>query len=118
MEEIYRSQFRLPYSLYEHLKASAEKNRRSVNAELIARLEETCAIDVALECVAPGASVTGTAGLLMDMHAQLDERDEEAVSTAMAVYAEKIERNIDSSEQRLSSIEQQLVQVLDLLAKR
>ncbi len=40
MEEIYRSQFRLPYSLYEQLKASADKNRRSVNAELIARLEQ------------------------------------------------------------------------------
>lgn len=41
MEEIYRSQFRLPYSLYEKMKASADKNRRSVNAELIARLEES-----------------------------------------------------------------------------
>jgi len=41
MEEIYRSQFRLPYSLYESLKKSADANRRSVNAELIARLEES-----------------------------------------------------------------------------
>jgi len=41
MEEIYRSQFRLPYALYEQLKASADKNRRSVNAELVARLEES-----------------------------------------------------------------------------
>lgn len=39
MEDIYRSQFRLPYSLYELLKASADENRRSVNAELISRLE-------------------------------------------------------------------------------
>lgn len=41
MEEIYRSQFRLPYSLYEDLKKSADANRRSVNAELVARLEES-----------------------------------------------------------------------------
>lgn len=41
MEEVYRSQFRLPYSLYEQLKASADKSRRSVNAELVARLEES-----------------------------------------------------------------------------
>lgn len=40
-EDIYRSQFRMPYSLYELLKASADSNRRSVNAELIARLEST-----------------------------------------------------------------------------
>lgn len=40
-EDIYRSQFRLPYSLYELLKASADENHRSVNAELVARLEST-----------------------------------------------------------------------------
>lgn len=37
-EEIYRSQFRLPYELYEQLKESADANNRSVNAELVARL--------------------------------------------------------------------------------
>lgn len=40
-DDIYRSQFRLPYSLYERLKESAETNNRSVNAELIARLEHS-----------------------------------------------------------------------------
>ncbi|MEW6460371.1 MAG: Arc family DNA-binding protein [Pseudomonadota bacterium] len=39
MEELYRSQFRLPYSLYEQLKASADQNQRSVNAELVAALQ-------------------------------------------------------------------------------
>ncbi|MEB3843538.1 Arc family DNA-binding protein [Pseudomonas guariconensis] len=43
-EDLYRSQFRLPYPLYEKLKAAAESNRRSVNAELVARLEESLAI--------------------------------------------------------------------------
>lgn len=46
MEDIYRSQFRLPYSLYERLKAAADANRRSVNAELVARLEESFATDM------------------------------------------------------------------------
>ncbi len=41
MEDLYRSQFRLPYSLYEHLKEAADRNHRSVNAELVARLEST-----------------------------------------------------------------------------
>ncbi|MCV4285111.1 Arc family DNA-binding protein [Pseudomonas capsici] len=40
-EDIYRSQFRLPYTLYELLKASADENHRSVNAELVARLESS-----------------------------------------------------------------------------
>lgn len=38
-KDLYRSQFRLPQSLYEKLKGEADKNRRSVNAELVARLE-------------------------------------------------------------------------------
>jgi uncharacterized protein YlxW (UPF0749 family) len=41
MDEIYRSQFRMPYALYEQLKASADANHRSVNAELVARLEDS-----------------------------------------------------------------------------
>ncbi|GGW23744.1 Arc family DNA-binding protein [Vreelandella hamiltonii] len=40
-DDTYRSQFRLPYSLYEKLKAEAELNHRSLNAELIARLEQS-----------------------------------------------------------------------------
>lgn len=44
-EETYRSQFRLPYSLYEKLKAASENNRRSLNAELVARLEESTTKD-------------------------------------------------------------------------
>lgn len=38
-EDQYRSQFRLPYSLYDQLKSAADAHKRSVNAELVARLE-------------------------------------------------------------------------------
>jgi hypothetical protein len=41
MEDTHRSQYRLPWPLYEELKAAAEKNRRPLNAELVARLEST-----------------------------------------------------------------------------
>ena len=40
-KDIYRSQFRMPQELYERLKVEADKNKRSVNAELVARLEES-----------------------------------------------------------------------------
>lgn len=42
-DDIYRSQFRLPYELYEQLKAAADSNRKSVNAELVARLQQSFA---------------------------------------------------------------------------
>lgn len=40
-QDVYRSQFRLPHSLYEELKKAADENHRSLNAELVARLEST-----------------------------------------------------------------------------
>ena len=39
IDDQHRSQFRIPYSLYEQLKASAEANKRSLNAEIVLRLE-------------------------------------------------------------------------------
>ena len=41
MTDQYRSQFRLPLDLYALLKAAAEENRRSLNAELVYRLAST-----------------------------------------------------------------------------
>ena len=37
-EDLFRSQFRLPYPLYERLQAAAEQANRSLNAEIVARL--------------------------------------------------------------------------------
>lgn len=37
--DYFRSQFRLPNDLYERLKAEAEKGGRSLNGEIVARLE-------------------------------------------------------------------------------
>ncbi len=37
----FRSQFRLPIELAEKLKNSAEQNRRSLNAEIVNRLERS-----------------------------------------------------------------------------
>lgn len=41
----HRSQFRIPYPLYERLKAEAEAQKRSLNSEIVARLEASFAAD-------------------------------------------------------------------------
>lgn len=46
MKNEFRSQFRLPGSLYDRLKEAAEKNGRSLNAEIVARLESSFGPDV------------------------------------------------------------------------
>jgi len=70
MEDIYRSQFRLPYSLYELLKASADENRRSVNAELISFSKQEV--------------VRHTLGLpLNDQSAESSEQEVEPITTGI-----------------------------------
>ncbi|MPW20064.1 Arc family DNA-binding protein [Paraburkholderia sp. CNPSo 3157] len=53
MKDTYRSQHRLPWPLYLLLKESAEKNQRSLNAEIVARLQSTY----------PQLSVNGNSGI-------------------------------------------------------
>lgn len=43
-EDQYRSQFRLPYSLYEKLKSAADERGESLNKELVTRLERSFTI--------------------------------------------------------------------------
>lgn len=41
MQDIFRSQFRLPLDLADKLRESAEASNRSMNAEIVARLEKS-----------------------------------------------------------------------------
>ncbi|QLI80775.1 Arc family DNA-binding protein [Chitinibacter fontanus] len=41
MNDLYRSQFRLPWDLYEALQEQATANERSLNAELVQRLQDS-----------------------------------------------------------------------------
>lgn len=38
-QDEYRSQFRLPYPLFDRVKAAADEAKRSINAEVVLRLE-------------------------------------------------------------------------------
>ncbi|MDN6872958.1 Arc family DNA-binding protein [Pseudomonas citronellolis] len=108
---------RMSPGLREKVEQSAKENHRSLNAEIVARLEETIAIEGVLETVAPGAQVFGTAGLLEDMHNQLEQREDETRFDAIAANAESIESHIKSTDRRMTSIEKSLEKILGLLHK-
>lgn len=67
-KDTYRSQFRLPYDLYEALKDAADKNRRSLNAEIVARLGQSfCDGDEGAEIKKRSSLVHDSDGLRMWM---------------------------------------------------
>ncbi|MGQ7814578.1 Arc family DNA-binding protein [Metapseudomonas furukawaii] len=96
MDDIYRSQFRLPYPLYEQLKQAADDNRRSVNAELVARLTESFGSTLSAER-APSAGtgeLSKLSGLLRAAAAQYDRhallmRNVGALRTEIAALDER-----------------------------
>ncbi len=49
MQDIFRSQFRLPADLADKLRNAAEANNRSMNAEIVARLEHSFSTDRQME---------------------------------------------------------------------
>ncbi|WP_186083609.1 Arc family DNA-binding protein [Burkholderia gladioli] len=51
MEDIYRSQFRMPWPLYEQLNAFAKANNRSLNSEVVTRLAISAAQSEAASAV-------------------------------------------------------------------
>lgn len=130
MEDIYRSQFRIPYSLYELLKASADENRRSVNAELISRLESSFSkrdlvrhklgLPLAEEPEVQdpglrGSGVTGTKDDLLPTSQDAATADREriirehdaAIQVLAEMYAETLERVRElKSRNALSAMEQ------------
>lgn len=86
MEDLYRSQFRLPYALYEHLKAASDRSGRSLNAELVYRLTQTFDSDRA-----GSAGSAGSAASLADKLARPENRGElESLLNVIQRIAEKI----------------------------
>ena len=113
MDDIYRSQFRLPYPLYEQLKQAADTNRRSVNAELVARLQETFAIDEALQSIAPGSPVEGTSLFLLQLDKELEEAREEVHHLNLAVHAKDMHEQLTHNNAMLEKIQSRIEYLIE-----
>lgn len=104
--------FRIPPDLKEQLEQAAKENHRSITAELVARLEETFEIEESLKAVAPGAPVTGTSGLLMDLHNELEELKHESFSISVGANSERIEQHMEQTEASIANLSDQIETLL------
>lgn len=112
-EDIYRSQFRLPYPLYEQLKASADEGRRSVNAELVARLEDTFLIEEAIQTIAPGMPLSEAGQLIVDLNEEREAAATELQELAMAAHTKQLNEYFSYSEARLDKIESRIEYMIE-----
>lgn len=97
MEDLYRSQFRLPWSLYEDLKLEAETSGRSLNAEVVRRLETSLETDKFLSLDVDGPATRAAVLEVTELVRQLDVVDLlEAVGEIVeALPSEFVEANTD-----------------------
>lgn len=87
-DDVYRSQFRLPYDLYEQLKAAADSNKKSVNAELVARLQASFADEPRRQPLSEYAAAMHT---LTALYQETLERIAELKNSATNSEMDKIE---------------------------
>lgn len=106
MDEIYRSQFRLPYPLYEAIKAAADKNHRSVNSELVDRLEITIALDNILQALHFSGFQDAPALIpkLISENAELYDTRETFRKQIRDEFSKMLEARLDLLESRLLSL--------------
>lgn len=96
-DDIYRSQFRLPYDLYEKLKEAADAKSRSVNAELVARLADSFDdTDNQLRALNNKLAVSELTALV----------NEASLTASMLVVLANTQPNDESSSESLKAIQQ------------
>lgn len=85
-DDVYRSQFRLPYEIYELLKGESENNRRSLNAEVIARLQQSFSPQVSSQSLMPAAKAKEmSARARRGISGVIEKRIIEGISRAVAM---------------------------------
>lgn len=121
MDDTYRSQFRMPMPVYEKLKAAADRNGCSVNAELVARLDASFDLDEAIMAIIehsppfPGGPSTSGSHLLLDIYGQLDEALNELHGLQTEASAGAMQEHISYNTSRLEAIESQLTLLAEAL---
>lgn len=94
----------MPAELKAMLEAAAVQNKRSTTAELVARLQETFAIDEALQSIAPGSPIEGTALFLLQLDRELEEARAEVNHLNLAAHAQDMHEQLSHNNSMLEEI--------------
>lgn len=87
---------RMPVELRQKLLTCADEKKRSLNAEILDRLQSTLEIDEAMQEGHPGADYSFAAGALAQLEVDIKEVQEENKSLQLMAYAEQMESMLGS----------------------
>lgn len=107
---------RMPAELRERLEEIAGKNKRSLNAELVERLQATLEIDEAMKIGHLGADFSFAAAALVQLEEDLKEAQEENKSLQHMAYAEQMEQTLKSVKHHNETVELMLAALMAIAA--
>lgn len=108
-----------PFALRMHpdlraaIDAAAKANRRSLNAEITARLEASIDIEGALGQIAPGCPITEVGQLILDLATEREEAVENLHQFNLEVHAKELNQRFAYSEARLDKIESRIEYMIE-----
>lgn len=95
-----QAKIRFPEELKAAIDAAAIANKRSINAEVIDRLQATFDIDEAMQIGHRGANYSHAAGALQQLEQDLSEMQEELESMTQSGYADEMHKLLKSIQVR------------------
>lgn len=104
---------RMSPSLREQLELLASDSKRSLNAEITARLEASLDVEAALTQIAPGCPITEAAQLILDLAAEREEAVENLHQFNLEVHAKELNQRFAYSEARLDKIESRIEYMIE-----
>lgn len=104
---------RMQPDLRAQIEKAAEQSHRSLNAEIVARLETSFEVDEAIAVVAPGAPLHEAAPLLISLSEERDQAVDELRDLNLEVHAKALHKQFAYTEARLDKIESRIEYLIE-----
>jgi hypothetical protein len=109
---------RLAPELRERLEGVAKGNKRSLNAEIAARLDASFSVERALKHAAPGASLEEAGNILVVAAQDRETAKLRLFENAIREHSDEIFARMVKTDERLDRLDSSVAQILDLLKNR
>lgn len=108
---------RMPPDLRAKVELAAKESRRSINAEIIDRLESTISIEEALGQIASNAPLHEAGQMLIDLAQESAEAIENLNQMNLEVHARELREQLSHTDIRLDKIESRIEYMIDQFEK-